>query len=189
MKLTIREALATAGIAALGLICAPTGSAQCTSSPLARPSVTNWPEVKSMSAEAVAAEASAPRDQIGNPSPVSIVGLWRTTATSGGQVVDQGIDAWHADGTETLNDTAPGHFCLGVWERTGPFSYKKYHPGFQFDPNGNLVGTVVIREQVVLARNGNSYSGTQTVDFFDLNGNNFLHLTAAITGQRLTADD
>lgn len=50
----------------------------------------------------------------------SIVGLWMTTFTSGGQVVDSGFDQWNADGTEILNDTPPpatGNVFLGFGRR------------------------------------------------------------------------
>src|ERR1700744_4534687 len=45
----------------------------------------------------------------------SIVGLWMTNFISQGQLVDQGFDAWLADGTEILNDNPPpatGNVCL-----------------------------------------------------------------------------
>jgi hypothetical protein len=51
-----------------------------------------------------------------------IIGLWDIKFYSGGQLVDEGFDAWHGDGTETLNDTPPpvtGNVCLGVWAQTG----------------------------------------------------------------------
>jgi hypothetical protein len=57
----------------------------------------------------------------------NIVGLWKITFTSGGQVVDQGFDAWHSDGLEVLNDTPPpatGNVCLGVFAQTGHCTFK-----------------------------------------------------------------
>ena len=58
------------------------------------------------------------------PERALIVGLWKVTFTSGGQVTDVGFDAWHSDGTETLNDVSPisHNVCLGVWKQTGPRS-------------------------------------------------------------------
>src|SRR5690349_9731514 len=50
-----------------------------------------------------------------------ITGLWQVTLVAAdGTVVDVGFDAWHADGTETLNDASPvsHNVCLGVWQQT-----------------------------------------------------------------------
>jgi hypothetical protein len=41
-----------------------------------------------------------------------------------------GFSQWHSDGTEILNSSRPpatSNFCLGVWEKTGPFAYKLNH--------------------------------------------------------------
>ena len=71
----------------------------------------------------------------GASGPASIVGLWHVIFVSGGQLFDEGFDAWHSDGTEILNDTAPpqpangaGTVCLGVFKKTGPGTYKLKHP-------------------------------------------------------------
>jgi hypothetical protein len=120
-----------------------------------------------------------------------IVGLWRVTFVSDGQVVDEGFDAWHGDGTETLNDTPPpstGNVCLGVWVQNGARAFKLKHPSWTFDANGNLNGTAIIREQVTVDTSGASFKGTFTVDVFDVAGNPMLHLDGQITGERITPD-
>jgi hypothetical protein len=138
------------------------------------------PEMKS--SQAHTAQAS---------DPVSIVGLWRVTFVSDGEVVDEGFDMWHSDGTEVLNDTpapASGNVCLGVWTATGPLTFSLKHPSWTFDDAGNLTGTSVIREQVTLSADGNSFKGPVTVDVFDLSGNQILHLDGEIMAERITVD-
>jgi hypothetical protein len=120
----------------------------------------------------------------------SIVGLWHITFTSGGQVVDQGFDAWHSDGLEVLNDTPPpatGNVCLGTYTLSKGV-FKLLHPSWTFDDTGTLNGTAIIRERVTLDPAGDSFHGTYTLDFFDLSGNNLGHYTGQVTAQRITVD-
>jgi hypothetical protein len=120
--------------------------------------------------------------------PVSIVGLWNVTFSSGGEVVDVAFDVWHSDGTEILNDyTNPieGNVCLGVWEQAGPRSYKLKHPSWSFDTNGNLLGTVWISEIVTVSANGNSYEGSYKYDIYDTTGAFIEEFTGTIKATRI----
>jgi hypothetical protein len=124
-------------------------------------------------------------------SPASIVGLWYVSYTSGGQVIDQAFEQWHGDGTEILNDTsapATDNVCLGVWQQTGPHTYQLKHPSWYFDLNGNLLGTVIIRETIRLSSDGNSFSGSSTDDAFDTLGNFLGEDTATVAGKRITVN-
>jgi hypothetical protein len=119
----------------------------------------------------------------------SIVGLWMVAFLSNGQVVDQGFDAWHGDGTETLNDAVPpstGNVCLGVWEQTGSLTYKLKHLSWNYDANGNTIGVVIIGELITLDRDGKNYHGTTTIDVYDLNKNLLFHDAGEVTGRRIT---
>jgi len=120
----------------------------------------------------------------------SIVGLWQVTLVADGTVVDVGFDAWHADGTETLNDASPvsHNVCLGVWQQTGRRTYQLKHPAFRYDPAGNVVGTLVLRETNVVDRTGSRFSGTFTIQFFDLAGAMIFEGSGQITGERVTVD-
>jgi hypothetical protein len=121
----------------------------------------------------------------------SIVGLWKATFTSGGQVVDVGFDAWHSDGTEILNDyTDPveGNVCLGVWRQAGPRTYKLKHPSWVFDNTGTLLGTVIIHETVRLSADGNSYSGSYTYDVYDVSGAFVEEFTGDLSATRIKPD-
>ena len=120
----------------------------------------------------------------------SIVGLWKVTLTSGGTVIDVGFDAWHSDGTEILNDASPvsHNMCLGVWVQTGPRRFQLKHLGLRFDAGGNLIGTLILRETNVVTRAGDRFTGTFTIEFFDLAGNSVFQGSGEIAGERITVD-
>lgn len=137
------------------------------------------------------------RDQTGATDPTqlqaepvdpSIVGLWQVMDLVDGKPVDLSFEIWHADGTEVLIDQTPpveGNVCIGTWAQTGTLTYKLTHPALNFDMNGNFIGTVLIREVVELDRSGNKFSGTYTVDVFDLNGTATDHLDGQFAATRV----
>jgi hypothetical protein len=129
----------------------------------------------------------------GSDRDVSIVGLWKIAFLQDGQVVDEGFDAWHGDGTETLNDSVPpstGNVCLGVWVKTGKRTYKLKHLSWNYDGTGATpaIGVVVIREEVTLDRHGNAYQGTVTIEVFDLQEHLLFQYGGEVTGRRITVD-
>jgi hypothetical protein len=142
----------------------------------------------------MAAAAARPNlivNPISIPNPVgpSIVGLWQITFSVEGQVVDEGFDAWHSDSTEVLNDTPPpstGNVCLGVWAQTTGNTFKLYHPSWTFDPAGNLNGTAIIRETVTLSSDNKTFTGTFSLDEYDLQNNLLFHVDGDIAATRIT---
>ncbi len=125
---------------------------------------------------------------MGNPA---IVGMWSVSFLAGGATIDFGYQVWHQDGTEFMNSggRAPvtQNFCLGVWEQTGPFSYKLNHFALSYDNTGVLDGRVNIKEDVVV--NGNSYSGPFTIDVYAPHASTLLHhVGGRIVGQRITVN-
>jgi hypothetical protein len=178
----LKQILLTAFLS-FGLV-VPSASAKCFSHDL------KAPVIVPLAAASVAATAQAPLAASSN-SAVSIVGLWNVTFLSAGQVVDVAFDAWHSDGTEILNDyTNPieGNVCLGVWEQTGPRTYTLKHPSWSFDPSGNLQGTVIIHETVILSADGNSYTGSYTYDIYDKSGAFIEELSGKIKATRIRPD-
>lgn len=128
-------------------------------------------------------------DRIGAP----IVGFWKVQASlPDGTVIDDGYATWHSDGTEIINSSRPpisGNFCMGVWKRTGRSTYKLNHFAMGWDPTGTVfIGPTNLKEEVVLDRSHNSYSGTFTVDQYDTNGNVLAHITGNVAAQRITVD-
>jgi hypothetical protein len=130
----------------------------------------------------------------------SIVGFWSFTFVSEGNpgipdgtVIDSGYVAWHSDGTEITNSGArppmTGNFCMGVWKQTKHSTFKLNHFALAWDPTGTFfVGPANLRSEVVVARDGQSYSGTFTIDQYDTNGNLLVHLAGNVSAQRITAD-
>ena len=144
--------------------------------------------------EVLGTQLSHSADNAGNGS-ATIVGFWHVLFTSGGQPFDEGYDVWHSDGTEILNDNAPptsanggGNFCMGVYEKTGPGAYKLKHPFWVIDASGNYYAQGVLLEQVVVDKGGNSYSGTFSEVWYDLNGNVIFQANGTLAAQRLTVD-
>jgi hypothetical protein len=137
-------------------------------------------------------------DQAGSLMPASfgapsIVGMWSVSFIAGGNTIDFGYQVWHADGTEFMNSggRAPStqNFCLGVWAKTGPFTYKLNHFALSYDPSGTLNAKVNIKENVTVDWKGSSFSGPFTIDVYDTKGTTLLqHVAGKITGQRVTVD-
>jgi hypothetical protein len=126
-----------------------------------------------------------------------IVGFWKVkflskdnTGIPDGTVLDSAFAQWHSDGTEIMNSSrAPEtqSFCLGVWTRTKPSRYQLNHFAISW-ANGALLGPGNIRENVVLSQDGNSYTGTFTIDQYDQQGSLLVHLTGQLEGKRITVD-
>ena len=126
-------------------------------------------------------------------SGAPITGLWKIQISlPNGTVIDNGYATWHADGTEILNSSRPpisGNFCMGVWKRTGRSTYKLNHFAMGWDPSGTVfIGPTNLKQEIVLDRSHNSYSGTFTVDQYDTSGNVIAHLDGLVAGQRITVD-
>jgi hypothetical protein len=182
--------LKTAGLTAVVFtaLCATPMQARCLSRPGQQPLRRTG---KTPSALAI---RTAPPVFPGDSAPAaepSIAGFWYMRTLSGGKLVDDGFDMWLADGTEILNDTtAPssGAVCLGVWTKTAPLTYELKHPSWIFDDtNTTLIGIVIIYEKVILDPGGNSYSGTVTINAYDLAGNVLDTEQFDLTGERMTA--
>jgi hypothetical protein len=139
--------------------------------------------------EARAASAAPELPESAHPS---ITGLWDIKFYSGGQLVDEGFDAWHSDGLELLNDTPPpatGNVCVGVYAQTGQRTFKLKHPSWIFDStNTFVIGTATIRETVTVDRSGDSFGGTFTIDAVDTFGNVLGHTEGTIKATRIKAD-
>lgn len=125
--------------------------------------------------------------------PPTIVGLWDVKFLFEGQIVDEGFDQYHSDGTEILNDTPPpatGNVCLGVYAKTGPNSLKLRHPGWIYDAtNTFVIGRATILENITLDRRGRTFKGTFTVQFRDLAGNELApDFSGQLKGERITPD-
>jgi hypothetical protein len=130
-----------------------------------------------------------------------IVGFWNIVVTGkgngnqfDGQIVDLGLQQYHDDGTEFLNSAnqnpATQNYCFGVWEKTGPHTYKLNHFGYTYDggsPN-KVNGVVRIRDELVLSHDGNELHGTEITEIFNADRNNLLTIKGVLVGKRVTVD-
>jgi hypothetical protein len=96
-------------------------------------------------------------------------GNWETLKIKDGTIIDGGNTLWYADGNENtvsgVRDPETGNVCLGVWKRTGEQSYELNHVGLSWDPVNKVpAGPAFIKQHVTLARDGNSYVGTFTIN-------------------------
>ena len=59
---------------------------------------------------------------------------------------------------------------FGYWERTGRNTYRFAFRFFRFDSTGLLTGSQIVRHNIVLSRDGLTYSSSGTAEFYDVNG-------------------
>jgi hypothetical protein len=182
-----KKVLAASITLTAALLIRPATASACTASPAVKAQIAS-PLSIGLGATAIQDELAAPGVK-GKAS--GFVGLWDSKVISDGQVIDEGFDAFHSDGTEVLVDeSAPAtdNVCLGIWEQTGPSTIKLKHPSWYFDLNGNLLGVVIIRETLTLDPDCDSYHGASTEDIYDTHGNKIGHYTAEIRATRITVD-
>lgn len=181
--------VAAAGAVAMFLVQPAAASANCLGAPLLKP-------IAYQSGSGFAGQI-APRNPFEptvreqrEAERAVIVGLWTVTFTSGSQVTDVGFDAWHSDGTETLNDVSPisHNVCLGVWKQTGPRRFELKHMVLRFDASGAMIGTAILRETNTVTREGDAFTGTFTIEFLDLEGHVIFTGAGEVTGERVTVD-
>jgi hypothetical protein len=76
---------------------------------------------------------------------------------------------------------SPSH---GVWSYNGGRSYTTTFQFFRFNPDGTLAGRQIIRQQVELSQDGNSYTTTATAQVLDVNGTVIANNCSSGTGTR-----
>ncbi len=176
-----------AATAAIGIAAAPSAQAGCGHPRFSTPAQSN-----SVQSDNATPPETIRATETQSPGYQSIVGLWLDTITIGGQPLYQAFESFTSDGLEILNDNgAPqaGNVCLGVWAPSGRNTLSVNHPSWNYDDNGNVIGTVVIKSQITLEPGGNAYKGTVTINVYDNNGNPVAPATTAqITAKRITAN-
>jgi hypothetical protein len=135
----------------------------------------------------------------------SPVGMWniqfislgngsRNPPIPDGALIDFGYTQWHSDGTEIMNSGghAPStqNFCLGVWVRSGMFTYEVNHFALSYNAStGALAAKVNIREEITLDPSGNQFSGTFTINIYDAtSGQQVDHIVGTVAATRVTVD-
>jgi hypothetical protein len=114
-----------------------------------------------------------------------IVGLWafkyiskgnlKTLGIPDGAILDGGNTLWYADGNENtvsgVRAPATGDVCLGIWQRTGEYTYELNHIGLSWDTVHDVPGgPAFIKQYIVLARDKQSYTGSVTIRQLEADG-------------------
>ena len=110
----------------------------------------------------------------------NIVGTWHVIYTAGGSPFGEAFIQWHSDGTEWENINFPilgGNICMGNWKQVDENRVTRNHIGWLYT-SGMLTGYFTETETDVVARDGNSYHGTNTQKVYDLEG----HLVVEVPG-------
>jgi hypothetical protein len=206
MKTLLRMVPASLGIAIIAAVLAPGASAGCADVP-GRPAAARGPQQHSYLMQA--AYRPARFVLVDAPSGADVVGFWHVVFTQnanfGGGLFDDSYAAWHGDGTEIMNSgvhsPAYGNFCMGVWTKSGPSTYKLKHVALDYSmqPVGSATPSVIviIREEVTVDRTGNHFTGSFTADIYApyssaLPATPGTHIASVgagtVTGDRITAD-
>jgi hypothetical protein len=176
---------ASVGLAVMGMLFAANSAAAACGDPLGlKPGVAiKLPFLAQPGGEAEQAH------QTKAPDNNSIVGLWYVNYTSGGEPLYESFDQWHSDGTELENPNlapATGPLCVGVWKQIGTRTFRLHHVGWNFDINGNSLGSFTLDETNTVSRNGLTYKGTFDLKFYDVDGNLVDEVTGTQTATRIS---
>ena len=214
MSRTWKFVTALCGAAILATVVASPAAAGCVdpATLLSRRAWASLPQSQGKGSSFNEGQRSVGRD-FDDDDDASIVGLWQFVFASEGNNVapffipdnaplDAGYAQWHSDETEIMNsgrDPATSNFCLGTWKRIGNRRYKLNHFALSWDNTGKFctpeqgapscfVGPTNIREEIVVDRHGNTYSGSVTIDQYDPDNNFKFRLTGNVSARRITAD-
>lgn len=118
----------------------------------------------------------------------AIVGLWFVQFVVGGQPIQEAFQNWNLGGTEVHNpnvDPRSGNVCLGTWVAVTGGGFKLIHRVWNYDTNGNFLGTIHLRETVTVSADGNTQTGWFKLDFYDPSGNFQTEVAGNVRGQRI----
>jgi len=74
---------------------------------------------------------------------------------------------------------------VGVWKANHKNTYRLVFKMFRFDPAGNNIGWIVVRNDVAINEDASGYAGSGQADIFDSNGNLIGTSCPVFTGVRL----
>ena len=203
MKVTHRAVTATLSAAVVGMLLVPAASA-CAMTDQPAPSASLRLTPDSQDAGELGPSASLELSNLARGRSPSLVGMWNFQFISMGNTTHNpsiadgtellwGYNQFHSDETEILNagtrSPAQQNFCLGVWQKTGDFTYQVNHFALNYNAaTGALVGKIIVVEMVTVSPGGTAFSGTFVETVFDTMGNQTDHLTGQVKAQRITVD-
>ena len=199
MKSVLNKLTLAMGIVLMGTLLSGDAFAACGDSTKSKPGASLLPQLwEGQYGSFLPISASSSDDRI--------VGMWHVTFTAEGNElgppdgtpIDNSLVVWHSDHTEIMASSRPaqdGDICMGIWEKTGKSKYKLNH--FAWFANdaanaptgvGNPTGPVRLLEEVTLSPDGKLYTGTFTIDAYDVAGNQIAHVVGTIAATRITID-
>ena len=203
MRVMHRAVTTTLSAAVVGMLLVPAASAcALTDQPASSASPRLTPD--SQDAAELVPSASLELSNLASGRSPSLVGMWNFQFISMGNtghnpsIADGtellwGYNQFHSDETEILNagtrSPAQQNFCLGVWQKTGDFTYQVNHFALNYNPTtGALIGKIIVIEMVTVSPGGTAFSGTFVETVFDPTGKQTDQLTGQVKGQRITVD-
>jgi hypothetical protein len=205
MKVTYRTVTTTLTAALVGMLLVPAASA-CALSDQPTPSARLQLMQDSQDPRELVSSASLGLElsNLASGRSPSIVGMWsfqfismgNTThnpSIADGTELNWGYNQFHSDETEILNagarSPAQQNFCLGVWQKTGDFTYQVNHFAGNYNATtGALVGKIIVIETITVSPGGTAFSGTFVENVFDTTGKQTDQLTGQVKAQRITVD-
>ena len=205
MKVTYRTVTTTLTAALVGMLLVPAASA-CALSDQPTPSARLQLMQDSQDPRELVPSASLALElsNLASGRSPSIVGMWNfqfismgnTThnpSIADGTELNWGYNQFHSDETEILNagarSPAQQNFCLGVWQKTGDFTYQVNHFALNYNATtGALAGKIIVIETITVSPGGTAFSGTFVENVFDTTGKQTDQLTGQVKAQRITVD-
>ena len=83
---------------------------------------------------------------------------------------------------------ATGPLCIGVWKQVGQRTFRLHHVGWNYDINGNSLGTFTLNETNTVGPHGKTYQGTFDLKFYDVNGKLTQEVKGTQTATRITVN-
>jgi hypothetical protein len=205
VRVTYRAITATLSAAVLGTLLLPAASA-CAVGDQPGPLVIQQllPDPQNPMASATFSSLARDQSSASSASSASLVGMWnfvlvsqgnttRTPPIADGTQLNFGYIQFHSDETEIQNSGARSpaqqNFCLGVWQKTGRYTYQVNHYALNYNAStGLLLGRIILIEMLTLSPGGTTFSGTFVETVYDTTGAKTDHITGQITAQRMTVD-
>ncbi len=118
----------------------------------------------------------------------NLEGSWlQTVVQEGGPEPFKALASFSAGGAMTLSiSLSPTQSAFhGTWKRTGRRTYVWSGQSFAYDDDGVFGATVHVRDEITLARDGNSFTGTGHVRVVGLDGTVFVDAPSTVEAERI----
>jgi hypothetical protein len=207
MKVTHRAVTITLSAAVVGMLFVPAASACALTTQQPNTMVIQrlLPDPQNPIASATSAEQARDLSSAASSSASpSLVGMWsfvyisegnttRNPSIADGAQLNFGYNQFHSDETEIMNSGARSpaqeNFCLGVWQKTGRYTYQVNHFALNYNATtGAFLGKIIVVAMLTVSPGGTAFSGTFVETVFDTMGNKTDHVTGQVTAQRITVD-